>query len=140
MLQALLEATVRQSDYVDGEKFDLDEFQKTVDQKDVLLKQLNELDAGFEQVFQEIRVELKENQPQYQKEIDAMQALIRKCTDIGVQISRIEVQNKDKIAVKFAEQKKALREIKTSSKVASTYYKTMSNMHHVDSYFMDQKE
>lgn len=140
VLQALLEASVRQSDYISMEEFDLDIFQQTIDQKDVLLEQLNELDEGFEQVFMDIRSELKKNQAQYQRDIDEIQSLIRTCTDIGVEIQRIEQQNKNKLTIIFAEQKKELRKIKTSSKVASTYYKTMSNLHNVDSYFMDQKK
>lgn len=140
VLQALLEASVRQSEFIDEKEFDIDTFQQTMEQKDVLLEQLNELDQGFEQVFQDIRVELKEKQMQYQRDIDEMQSLIRTCTDIGVEIQRTEQQNKNKLTVRFAEQKKELRKIKTSSKVASTYYRTMSNTHNVDSYFMDQKK
>lgn len=109
VLQALLEASVRQSDYISMEEFDLDIFQQTIDQKDVLLEQLNELDEGFEQVFMDIRSELKKNQAQYQRDIDEIQSLIRTCTDIGVEIQRIEQQNKNKLTIIFAEQKKGHR-------------------------------
>lgn len=140
VLQALLEASARQRDFIDMEEFDLDIFQQMIDQKDVLLEQLDELDQGFEQVFQDVRNELKKNQVQYQQDIDEMQSLIRACTDLGVEIQRFEQQNKNKLVVKFTDQKKELRKIKTSSKVASTYYKTMSKTPNTDSYFMDQKK
>jgi flagellar biosynthesis/type III secretory pathway chaperone len=140
VLQALLEATNRQSSYIDGEEFSLDVLQEAIDQKDVLLEQLDELDQGFDRVFQEIRSEFVAKQAQYRTDIAEMQKQIRLCTDIGVEIQRIEEQNKNKLLVKFADQKKELRKIKTSSKVASTYYKNMSKRNGMSNYFVDQKK
>ncbi len=140
ILQALLEASQRQSDIADGEEFDLDAFEGTLDQKEGLLNQLEELDNGFERVFNQIQGEVKKDPPRYRAEIQKLQDLVRKCTDIGVELQAMEERNKAKLSVKFANQQRELRQIKTSSKVASTYYKSMTNKQPDDSYFMDQKK
>ena len=73
ILQALLEATERQGALADAETFDLDEFQNTIEQKDVLLTRLTELDQGFEQVYQEVAMELKGRKEAFRDEIQRMQ-------------------------------------------------------------------
>lgn len=141
VLQALLESTRRQKDYIDNaEEFDPDVFQESLDEKDALLEELNQLDQGFEQLFMQVGSDLKAEQEMYRKDIDDMQSMIRECTGLGVDIERLEQQNKNKLSVRFSEQKKEIRKIKTTNKVASTYYKTMSNTHNTDAYFMDQKK
>lgn len=140
VLQALLEVCDRQSELAEGDGFDLDAFELTMDQKDTLLLQLEELDEGFESVFEEIQAEVKAHKDAYKDSIQMLQQLIRKCTDLGVEIQATEERNKAKLAVKFADQQREIREVKTSSKVATTYYKSMSGKHSEDSYFMDQKK
>lgn len=140
VLQALLEACRRQTELAEADAFDLDAFEATLDEKDALLNQLEELDHGFHSVFQEIETEVKQNRDRYAANIQALQQLIRKCTDMSVEIQAVEERNKAKLEVKFATQQKELRQIKTTSKVASTYYKSMSNTQTADSYFLDQKK
>lgn len=140
VLQALLEASNRQSVLADEEEFDLDAFEETMDQKEALLSQLEELDEGFDSVFRKIETKVKENQDLYKNEIGALQQLIRQCTDISVEIQAAEERNKAKLSVKFADQQKEIRQIKTTNKVAATYYKSMTNTQTADPYFMDQKK
>lgn len=140
ILQALLEISNRQGELADDEMFDLDAFEVTMDQKEALLQQLDELDEGFDSVFQKIEAEVKAQKELYKDSIQTLQQLIRKCTDLGVEIQATEQRNKAKLAVKFADQQREIREVKTSSKVATTYYKSMSGKHSDDSYFMDQKK
>lgn len=140
ILQALLEVCNRQSELAEAEGFDLDAFEVTMDQKEMLLQQLEELDEGFESVFEEIQTEVKTHKDAYKDSIQSLQQLIRKCTDLGVEIQATEERNKAKLMVKFADQQREIREVKTSSKVATTYYKSMSGKQSEDSYFMDQKK
>lgn len=140
VLQALLEESKRQSEIADSEEFDLDAFEETLEQKEALLNQLEELDNGFDSVFEQIHAEVKQDAKKYKNEIQSLQQLIRKCTDIGVEIQATEERNKAKLAVKFAGQQKELRQIKTSTQVASTYYKSMSSQQMSDPYFLDEKK
>ena len=140
VLQALLEASNRQGELAEEEAFDLDAFETTMDQKEELLSQLEKLDEGFESVFRKIETEVKENKELYKEEVGMLQQLIRQCTDVSVEIQATEARNKAKLSVKFADQQKELRQIKTSNKVAATYYKSMTNTQNTDSYYMDQKK
>lgn len=140
ILQALLEESKHQGELADSEDFDLDVFEETLEQKDALLNQLEELDNGFDSVFDQIQAEVKQDAKEYKTEIQSLQQLIRKCTDIGVEIQATEERNKAKLAVKFAGQQRELRQIKTSTQVASTYYKSMSSQHMSDPYFLDEKK
>ena len=140
VLQALLEASNRQGELAEEEAFDLDAFETTMDQKEELLSQLEKLDEGFESVFRKIETEVKENRELYKEEVGMLQQLIRQCTDVSVEIQATEARNKAKLSVKFVDQQKELRQIKTSNKVAATYYKSMTNTQNTDSYYMDQKK
>lgn len=140
VLQALLEESKRQSEIADSEELDLDAFEETLEQKEALLNQLEELDNGFDSVFEQIHAEVKQDAKKYKNEIQSLQQLIRKCTDIGVEIQATEERNKAKLAVKFAGQQRELRQIKTSTQVASTYYKSMSSQQMSDPYFLDEKK
>ena len=140
VLQALLEESKRQSEIADSAELDLDAFEETLEQKEALLNQLEELDNGFDSVFEQIHAEVKQDAKKYKNEIQSLQQLIRKCTDIGVEIQATEERNKAKLAVKFAGQQRELRQIKTSTQVASTYYKSMSSQQMSDPYFLDEKK
>lgn len=140
ILQALLEACRRQEELAEADTFDLDAFEETMDQKDALLSRMEELDEGFDAVFQKVKTEVKEHQEQYREEVARLQELIRKTTDISVEIQAAEERNKAKLSVRFEQQQREIRQVKTSTKVASTYYKSMAKGHTSDSYFMDQKK
>ena len=140
ILQSLLEASVRQSVLADAEELNMDEFETVMEQKDSLLEQLTELDQGFETIYRSVETELKENKEQYRSEIADIQQLIRKCTDIRVELQALEERNKTKLSIKFAAQQREIRQVRTSSKAASSYYKLMSGGQKMDSIFLDQKK
>ncbi|MBQ8147391.1 MAG: flagellar export chaperone FlgN [Lachnospiraceae bacterium] len=140
VLQALLEATRRQSVLAEEESLDMDAFEGTMEQKDALLSQLTELDEGFENVFHGVEAELKDNKSKYRNEIERIQNSIRKCTDLSVELQALEERNKTKLAARFSVQQREIRQVKTSSKAASSYYKSMAGAQNIDSIFMDQKK
>lgn len=140
VLQALLEASHRQEELAEDEEFDMDMFSDTMEQKDALLEQLKELDAGFEQTYAGVEQEMKLHREQYAEAIGRLQELIRKVTELGIELQTLEERNRAKLEVKFSKQQRELRQIKTSNKVATTYYKNMSNASTGTPYFMDQKK
>lgn len=140
VLQALLEACWQQQDLVEQDEFDMDAFSAIMEQKDALLVQLEALDEGFEKTYEGVQAELTQNKDRYSGTIRHMQELIRKVTDLGVEIQALEERNRSKLEMEFSGQKKGIRQVKTSTKVASAYYKTMSNAQNADSYFLDQKK
>ena len=140
ILQALLEASHRQETLAEAEDFDMDAFTDTMEQKDALLEQLKELDEGFERTYEGVQQELNTHREQYADEIQRIQELIRRVTALGVELQTLEERNRAKLEIKFSKQQRELRQIKTSNKVATTYYKNMSNAPASDPYFMDQKK
>lgn len=140
VLQALLEASHRQETLAEAEDFDMDAFTDTMEQKDALLEQLKELDEGFARTYEGVQQELNTHREQYADEIQRIQELIRRVTALGVELQTLEERNRAKLEIKFSKQQRELRQIKTSNKVATTYYKNMSNAPAYDPYFMDQKK
>ncbi len=140
ILQALLEASHRQETLAEAEDFDMDAFTDTMEQKDALLEQLKELDEGFARTYEGVQQELNTHREQYADEIQRIQELIRRVTALGVELQTLEERNRAKLEIKFSKQQRELRQIKTSNKVATTYYKNMSNAPASDPYFMDQKK
>ncbi len=140
VLQALLEASHRQETLAEAEDFDMDAFTDTMEQKDALLEQLKELDEGFARTYEGVQQELNTHREQYADEIQRIQELIRSVTALGVELQTLEERNRAKLEIKFSKQQRELRQIKTSNKVATTYYKNMSNAPASDPYFMDQKK
>lgn len=140
ILQALLEASHRQETLAEAEDFDMDAFTDTMEQKDALLEQLKELDEGFARTYEGVQQELNTHREQYADEIQRIQELIRRVTALGVELQTLEERNRAKLEMKFSKQQRELRQIKTSNKVATTYYKNMSNASASDPYFMDQKK
>ena len=140
VLQALLEASHRQEALAEAEDFDMDAFTDTMEQKDALLEQLKELDEGFERTYEGVQQELSTHREQYADAIQRIQELIRRVTALGVDLQTLEERNRAKLEIKFSKQQRELRQIKTSNKVATTYYKNMSNAPASDPYFMDQKK
>lgn len=140
VLQALLEASRRQEALAEEDAFDMDRFSAVMAEKDALLEQLQELDAGFQETYDGVRGELTGRREQYADAIRRMQAQIRKVTDLGVELQAQEARNRTKLEVRFAGQQKELRRIKTSSRVASQYYRSMAKLQGIDSYFLDQKK
>ena len=140
ILQALLEATRRQEQIAIQEDFVLEAFEENMDQKDVLLGQIDELDEGFESVFTQIRTELTAKKELYKDDIKKIQELIRKCTDLEVEIQALEARNRNRLELIFAREQKELRQVKANSKVVSSYYNSMRPSQNVDSIFMDQKK
>lgn len=140
VLQSLLEATKRQNILADAEEFNMDEFEVVMEQKESLLEQLTELDQGFETVYRGVERELKDNKELYRSEITNIQGLIRKCTDLSVELQALEERNKTKLSTLFSNQQREIRQVKTSSKAATSYYKSMSGVQGMDSIFLDQKK
>lgn len=140
VLQAYIEATERQARIAESDDFDLEAFESNMEQKDALLDQVNELDEGFDRVFRQIRVDLQAHKDEYKKEIQELQELIRKCTDLGVEIQTKEERNRQRLEQVFSSQQRSIRQVKANSKSVSNYYKAMNPGKNMDSYFMDQKK
>lgn len=117
-----------------------DEFEKTLGKKETLIEELNQLDEGFQQLYEKVRPEIQENMEKYADQIRLMQEEIQKITDKTVAIQAEELRNKQLMESKFSNIRKQIREVKTSQKAVNTYYRNMMNRNINESPFLDRKK
>ena len=104
------------------------------------IHQLDNLDSGFEKLFERVKEELEGNKETYKEEIRIMQDHIRKITDKSVKIQSQEARNKALMTNKFNGIKKQARQVRKGANVASKYYQSMTKTGYVDPQFMDNKK
>ena len=139
-LTKLLELTNEQEALLKSEEFNEAGFELLIDKKGGHLRKLEEVDQGFQSVYNRVAEEMKSNKDAYKEQILEMQALITRVTDLGVKLSALEEKNRAALEVKLQNRKQTIRQFKVSKQTASTYYKNMIGMQTGASYFMDQKK
>ena len=141
VLQEILEITQEQEQVLSQEEMDFDEFDELMKDKESLIQKIQELDQGFQNVYDKIGNSLKDHSQQFKGQIVDMQAYIRKATDCGVKIQVLEHSNKEKFAAALVKKRGEIRTFNKSNKTAVSYSKNMANQHQAwQSYFMDKKE
>ena len=140
VLDQIIEINVRQENILEDKKAEIDEFDKCIEEKAALIEQMQQLDSGFEKLFERVSEELKENKANHVEDIKKLQSRIRKITDKSMEIQAQEARNKDLMVRKFTYVKETAKSLRTNSKVASQYYKNMMKLNFVDPQFMDNKK
>lgn len=140
ILDVIVMLNKRQKEQLENPNLDPDDFDKTVEEKAKLIDELNQLDDGFQEVFEKVREDLEQNRAQYADEIKEMQDYIRKLTEKSASIQAQEMRNKDLMTQKFSAIKKQAREVRTSQKVVNQYYKNMMKTNYIDPQFTDSKK
>lgn len=129
-----------QKEQLEAELGEVEDFDRTVEDKARCIEQLEQLDSGFQKVYDRVAEELKTNREVYRDEIGQMKALVQRVTDLSVEIQVQEARNKDLMTQKFATVKQKARSLRTNGKVADQYYKNMLKLNNVDAQFMDNKK
>jgi len=139
-LKKLLEFAVEQEALLKAEEFDDAEFTRLIEKKDGIIRKIEEFDSGFQSIYNRVAEEMKENKLEYKSQIEEMQELITKITDLGVKLTALESKNKAALEPKLKEKRQGIRQFKVSKQTADKYYKNMIGMQTGASYFMDQKK
>ena len=140
VLDRIIIANQKQKEALEDPNLVPEDFDKIVDEKSRLIEELEQLDGGFEQIYDRVREELQEKKEAYKEEIREMQRLIRELTDKSATIQTGELRNKELMQRKFTEVKRQVREIRSSQKIVNQYYKNMMKTSYVDPQFMDNKK
>lgn len=139
ILFVLLDKTKEQEQMLKNDKMDEEKFSSIIEEKGIQIEELNKMDEGFDTLFQYVKKEIESNRMAYKEEIQEMQKLIAKVSELGLQIQALEHQNSAHFKVYLAKQKKAIRDFHTNQKTSSSYYQNMVNTHKPEqSYFFDQ--
>lgn len=140
ILQNIADCCSKQEALLKQEKFSVEDFDSLVDQKDVLIKQLEKIDEGFDIVYARIKTQIADNKEMYKTQIAGLQQLISLVTEKSVSIQAQEQRNKTMVEQYFSKTRKEMRQGIRSSKAAFDYYKNMSNSNMVSPQFLDQKK
>ena len=140
VLDRIIELDIKQNNQLEDPQLTPDDFDEVVEAKSRLIDQLNNLDSGFEKLFERTKEELNGHKEDYKEQIRTMQEHIRSITDKSVKIQSQETRNKDLMTLKFASIKKQAREVRVGTQAASRYYKSMSGTGYMEPQFMDNKK
>ena len=117
-----------------------EDLQKNMEQKDNLVDRIEKLDEGFDSIFQRVKDVLEKDRELYADDIRYMQRMIKKITDISVDIQALEQKNKRLAMTKFADVKAQIKDERTSQRVLNSYYQNMQGDAGADSNFYDSKK
>lgn len=141
VLKEILSLTEQQEKILNAEEMNWDSFDGILQKKGKLLEKIEELDRGFEDIFDKVGATLKDNATQYKPQILELQNSVRVVTECGVKVQVLEKKNKDKFVAAVANKRKEIKDFRTSNKTAASYYQNMANQHHEwQSYFYDKKK
>ena len=140
ILDRIIALNKRQREELEIPALDPDDFDKTVQEKAEQIEALEALDAGFQEVYEKVRDELKDNMDAYQEDIAQMQDYIRRLTEKSATIQAEEARNKSLMEQKFTSVRKQVKEVRKSQKVVNQYYKNMMKTNYIDPQFTDSKK
>lgn len=139
VLKEIIDQNQRQREILEDINGSAEDFDATVEAKAKLIEQLEQLDSGFQKLFDRMKEELEGNKETYAAQIQEMKQYIRSVTDKSIEIQTQEARNKDLMTSKFTNVKKQVKTMRKSSAAVNEYYKTMSKLNYVDPQFMDGK-
>ena len=128
-----------QKELLKNSDLSMEKLDENMEQKDALIYKLQDLDKGFESLYERVREELLNNKDAHKTQIKNMQDLISVVTEKGVSVQAQEARNKQLIEEYFVRERRQISQGRKSSKAAYGYYKNMSNSNVVPPQFMDQK-
>lgn len=140
LLDKISEENERQHQVLKLESMDEEVFQDTMDKKQICIDELNQLDGGFQKVYDRVKETLQKEKERYAGEIQTMQKLIQEIMDKSMYIEKQEKRNRDLFHNKISNFRQKGRTVKTASKVASGYYQNMNKLNVNTPQFMDQKK
>jgi len=140
VLSRIEELCNRQEKLLRMEPVQEDEFAASIEEKDRLIKELGQLDEGFETLYSRIKEQLSGGREKYKAQIAVLQGLITEVTEKSVTIQAKEARNKTLAETFFINKKKVIQTNRRSSSVAMDYYRNMSQSKIVEPQFMDKKK
>lgn len=140
-LDEILEKNKEQAELLKEEEFSVELFDRNVEEKAVLIGQLEMLDAGFDRTYEHVKEELvsKEGKEKYKNEIKTMQQLITELTEKSVSIQAQESRNKQMVEAVFKSEREKIKAVKLGSKAAIDYYRSMNHTNFISPQFVDKK-
>ncbi len=139
VLQEIQEYNQKQEQSFLGETMDLEGFDAAVEEKGRLIERVNQLDEGFELLYERLADELNRNREKYRTQIRELQEKVRRVTDLSVSIQAQEQRNKKLVEQYFAREREHIRQERRNSKAAYDYYRRMSGASYTEPMHLDSR-
>ena len=120
-----------------AENAELEDFDVLIEKKDELIDKIEQLDQGFETLYQRVSEQLQSNKDRYRDQIKAIQELIGTVTDKSMAVQAQEARNKALIEAYFSKKRGQIGENRRTANVALNYYRMQNSG--VGSVYMDSK-
>lgn len=128
ILDRLTDMNERQSQCVTDKNFDTidwDTFNIIITEKEAEIERINQMDENFQSIYDKLADQIKSNPGKYSEEIKVIQNLIKEIEDKSINIRAGEERNRFTIENVLGSKKKDIKQVRTTLKVASSYYKQM---------------
>lgn len=140
ILDEIILKNKEQKEIISKEKLESEEFEKNLEEKSILVEKIENLDNGFQNVYDHVKEELAGKREEYAEEILRLQELISMITDKSMLIQAEEERNKNLIQTHFSTIKTEIKQAKRGRKAAADYYKSMSKTGMIEPQFLDRKK
>lgn len=125
VLNQIIELNRQQKILLDDPNLPPESLEQNLSDKDQMIRKLNELDEGFEELYNQVKDELQAQRAQYVSQISQMQDLIKEITEKSAMIQTQELRNKEKAMQKFSGIREQVKGVRNSQKVVKQYYQNM---------------
>lgn len=125
VLNQIIELNRQQKILLDDPNLPPESLEQNLSDKDQMIRKLNELDEGFEELYNRVKDELQAQRAQYVSQISQMQDLIKEITEKSAMIQMQELRNKEKAMQKFSGIREQVKGVRNSQKVVKQYYQNM---------------
>lgn len=122
------------------EGIELEDLEPSLEKKQEYIDKLNELDEGFQSIYDRVKAELQQHPEKYTEEVKEIKELISQITGKSMVVQTEEERNKLAVQECFGKFKKEIRQARTSQKAAVNYYNNMNKLNHMAAQFMDRKK
>lgn len=126
VLSEIIKKDAEQAALLKEESFSFEKYDKTVEEKDVLIFRLEKLDDGFESLYAKVKEELDANRALYARQIGRMQELIQSITEKSASIQADEARNKAALENIFRSEREKLRVGRSGVKALKSYNQAMN--------------
>lgn len=140
LLDRMILQNRKQEQILKQEEFDMDAFDKTIEQQSAYVEELDKLDRGFEAVYERVREELMKNKENYRTEITRMKEQIQQITDKIVTLNAGNMRNKMLAENQFKKRQLAIGSGISKNRAAENYYNSMNNLNVIPPQFYDSKK
>lgn len=140
ILNKIKAANENQRQIVSADSLDEEAFDRSLSEKDGLIAEINELDRGFDAIYNRVREELSANKELYRSQITVLKGLISDITGLGMDIQAEEQRNSELVSKCLMGMRKKVSGARENNRVANSYYQNMSRTAYMEPQFLDRKK